>query len=315
MLGKIKWWIYPSFPYSVLDVVFPDRIETFYEGLDEIHINSTKHGYAISVIPSESREESPGPITFISSHDPWTIGSLVTPFYLFRRSVILWAVFWFMIIYMLFMYVVNVVLAPPPTKITVPGLGRITIPRPGWSPDPMVLSGSILLIGFTAMYYGFNILRFMQPIIKYSVLITVGSVSGTYYTIPAPEPLTTVKVPDFLKLLGYKMYHFQVEIVSVLTGIVNSLIRENKTLREQALSYDDAMTRETQIDQMMKRFSAAQVVSRFMMTKPLLFMLLITIPLVIGFFMGMAFNGGVGVAPPTTIHGGVNATTTTVPHH
>ncbi len=298
VLNTIKWLIYPSFPYSVLDIVFPDRIETYYEGVDEIRVSSTRNNYVISVIPRESREESPGPITFISSHDPWTVGTLVTPFYLFRRSVILWAIAWFTLIYVLFMVIINTVFTPPSAEVTIGGQ-KLVIPQPNWAPDPITAASSILLIGFLAMYYVFNLLRFMQPTIKYSVLLTIGAVSGTYYVIPAPEPLTVLRVPDFLKLLGRKYYHFELEIVSTLSGMVNSLIRENKTLREQSLSYDDAMARVSQIDQMLKRFSASQVMTRFMMTKPLLFMLLVTIPLAIGILLGMALNGGVAVEPPT----------------
>ncbi len=302
VLDTIKWWIYPTFPYSVLDVVFPDRIESYYEGVDEIRINSTREGYAITVVPRESREESPGPITFISSHDPWTVGSLVTPFYLFRKSVLLWAVVWFVIIYTLFMVIMNTVFTPPGVEVYIPQYGRITIPEPGWSPDPMVMSFSILLIGFLVMYYVFNILRFMQPTVKYSVLQAIGAVSGTYYVIPAPEPLTTIKISDFLKLLGYNFYHLELKIVSVLMGVVASLIRENKTLREQALSYDDAMSRVTQIDQMKSRFSAGQVVARFIMTRPLLFMLLTLGSFAIGVIVGLALGGGVGVEPVAANH-------------
>ncbi len=304
LINVLKWWIYPSFPYSVLDVVFPDRIESYYEGLDDIHITSTREGYAISIIPRESRSDAPGPITFTSSHDPWSIGTLVTPFYLFRKNVLLWAIVWFTLIYTLFMLLYNIVLTPPLIEVNIPKYGKVMIPDPTWTPDPVALSLTILIIGFLAMYFGFNLLRFMQPTIKYSVLLTIGAVSGTYYVIPAPEPLTTVKVSDFLRLLGYKFYHFTLELVSVLNGMVASLIKENKTLREQALSYDDAMSRTTQIDSMLKRFSATQVVARFMMTKPLLFMLLITIPLVIGVMIGLALGGGVSVEPATntTIH-------------
>ncbi len=294
VLDTIRWWLYPSFPYSVLDVVFPDRVETYYEGVDEIRVSSTRNNYVVSVVPREWREESPGPITFISSHDPWTVGSLVTPFYLFRRSVMLWAVIWFVLIYVLFMILMNTVFTPPYVEINVGGQ-KLVVPQPNWAPDPITAASSILLIGFLAMYYAFNLLRFMQPTIKYSVLLTIGAVSGTYYVVPAPEPLTVLRVPDFLRLLGYKFYHFQLEMVSTLTGMVNSLIRENKTLREQSLSYDDAMSRLTQIDTMLKRFSSTQVVARFMMTKPLLFMLLVTIPLVIGIFIGLALSGGVAV--------------------
>ena len=64
-------------------------------------------------------------------------------------------------------------------------------------------------------------------------------------------------------------------------------------------SYDDAMSRVAQIDTMLKRFSSTQVVTRFMMTKPLLFMLLITVPLIIGVVIGMALGGGVSIEQPT----------------
>ncbi len=305
----IRFFLWPSLPYQLLEIVFPDRMETFYEGYDEIHINSSKGGYTITVIPRESREDSPGPITFISSHDPWSVGTLVTPFFVYRRLVIMWAIMWFIIIYNLFIFGFNILFTPPPRTVYIQGLGRVTIPDPTWRPDPILESWWIVALGFMTMYYIFHVLSFIKPTVKISTLITIGAVSGTYYVVPAPEPLTTVKVSDFLRLLGYKFYHFTLEVVSVLNGMVASLIRENKTLREQALSYDDAMSRTTQIDAMLKRFSATQVVARFMMTKPLLFMLLITIPFALGIFIGMALSGGVGVASS----GGVNATTT-APH-
>ena len=296
----MKYFLWPSLPYQLLEVVFPDRIETYYEGYDNIYINSSKRGYVITVIPREPRPDSPGPITFISSHDPWSVGTLVTPFFIYRQLVILWAIIWFILIYFLFFYGFNVLFIPPPIEANVVGIGKVVIPDPKWKPDPVLQSYYVLIIGFLVMYYIFHILRFITPSVKIATLITIGAVSGTYYTIPAPEPLTTIKISDFLRLLGYKFYHLQLEIVSTLMGVVSSLIRENKTLREQALSYDDAMSRTTQIDQMLKRFSASQVIARFMMTKPLLFMLLITIPLVLGIIIGMALGGGVGVELPST---------------
>ena len=304
----LRFFLWPSLPYQLLEIVFPDRMETFYEGYDEIHINSSKGGYTITVIPRESREDSPGPITFISSHDPWSVGTLVTPFFVYRRLVIMWAIMWFMIIYNLFIFGFNILFTPPPVTVYIPNLGKVTIPDPTWHPDPILEAWWIVALGFLIMYYIFHILSFIKPTVKIATLITIGAISGAYYTIPAPEPLTTVKVTDFLRLLGYKFYHLSLEVVSTLMGVVSSLIRENKTLREQALSYDDAMSRVTQIDQMLKRFSATQVVARFMMTKPLLFMLLIMIPFILGVITGLMMNGGVGIAP-----GGVNATTT-APH-
>ena len=296
--GWVRFFLWPSLPYQILEVVYPDRIETYYEGYDEIRIYSSRRGYTITVIPHESRSNAPGPISFVSSHDPWTVGALVTPFYVYRGLVITWAVIWFSLIYFLIFYVVNFLFMPPTIEANVPPYGKIAIPDPLWRPDPVMQAFWIVGIGFLVMYYVFHILRFVQPTVKYSTLITIGSVSGVHYTIPAPEPLTTVKTSDFLRLLGYKIRHFELETVHTLMGALTSIIRENKALREQALSYDDAMSRVAQIDTMLKRFSSTQVVTRFMMTKPLLFMLLITIPLVVGVILGMALGGGVSIEQP-----------------
>ncbi len=297
----LKFFLWPSLPYQVLEVVFPDRIETYYEGYDEIRIHSAKKGYVITVIPRESRSDAPGPISFVSSHDPWTVGALVTPFYMYRQIVILWSIVWFFIAYFVFAFGFNTIFTPPTKKVYVPSFHRkITIYDPMWQPDPVAIALWIVIFGFIAMYFVYNILKFITPSIKYSTLLVIGSVSGVYYTIPGPEPLTTIKVSDFLRLLGHKIRHFELETVHTLMGALTSIIRENKALREQALSYDDAMSRVTQIDTMLKRFSATQVVARFMMTKPLLFMLLITIPLVIGVMLGMALGGGISVEPANT---------------
>ena len=301
----LKFFLWPSLPYQVLEVVYPDRIETYYEGYDEITIHSSKRGYTITIVPRESRYEAPGPISFVSSHDPWTVGVLVTPFYLYRQIVIIWAIIWFMIIYFLFFWGMNVLFTPPTIEVYIPAFHKkIAILDPYWKPDPVTQALFIVLVGFMTMYFVFHILRFITPSVKYSTLLVIGSVSGVYYAIPGPEPLTTIKVPDFLRLLGEKMRHFELELVHTLVGVLTSIRRENKVLREQALSYDDAMSRTTQIDAMLKRFSATQVVTRFMMTKPLLFMLLVTIPLVVGVFIGLALGGGVSVEPATntTIH-------------
>ncbi len=296
----LKYFLWPSLPYQVLEVVFPDRVETYYEGYDEITIHSTKRGYVITIVPRESRDEAPGPISFVSSHDPWTVGALVTPFYIYRQLVILWSIVWFFIAYFVFAYGFNTIFTPPTMTIYIPRFGRnVTIYDPTWQPDPVAIALWIVTFGFIAMYFVYNILRFITPSVKYSTLIIIGSVSGVYYAIPGPEPLTTIKVPDFLRLLGEKMRHFELELVHALVGALTSVRKENKVLREQALSYDDAMSRVSQIDQMYKRFSATQVVSRLMITKPLLFMLLITIPLVVGVFIGLALGGGVSVEPAT----------------
>jgi len=305
----LKYLLYPSLPYQVLEVVFPDRVETFYDGYDEIVVNSTGKGYVISITPREPRSDAPGPLTFLSSHDPWSVGILITPFYIFRKEVMTWILLWFMIIYNLFIFGFNYLYTPPSIEVYIPAFNRnMTIPDPMWKPDPIVISYWIVMLGLLTSYYLFHVLRFITPTVKISTLISIGAVSGAYYVIPGPEPLTVIKSGDFLKLLGYKFYHFSIDVVHQLIGVVNSLLKENRTLREQALSYDDALSRTHQIDVMLKRFSASEVVGRFMMTKPLLFLLMITLPLLLGMFIGMMVGGGISVQPASG-----NTTTTITP--
>lgn len=174
----------------------------------------------------------------------------------------------------------------------------MTVPDPFWRLDPVINSYWILAIGFLVMYYVFHMLRAVTPSVKYASLLVVGSVSGVSYAVPSPYPLTALRTSDFLRMLGHKIRNFELETVHTLMGALTSIMRENKALREQALSYDDAMSRVTQIDVMLKRFSATQVVARFATTKPLLFMLLITIPLFLGILIGMMVSGGVSVESP-----------------
>ncbi|MEM1983333.1 MAG: hypothetical protein QXZ63_06705 [Sulfolobales archaeon] len=299
------WWLkfilWPTFPSQVLEVVYQDRHETYYSEVDDIRVYSSDKGYVVTVIPGSGRRDAPGPISFVSSHDPWSVGVFVTPFYYFRKEVTTWMMVWFSVIYFLLFYYLIVVSMPPTIEVYVPYFGRnVTVPDPFWRLDPVVNSYWILAIGFLVMYYVFHMLRSVTPSVKYASLLVVGSVSGVSYAVPSPYPLTALRTSDFLRMLGHKIRNFELETVHTLMGALTSIMRENKALREQALSYDDAMSRVTQIDVMLKRFSATQVVARFATTKPLLFMLLITIPLLVGVLIGMALSGGVSVEPLST---------------
>ena len=289
--------VYPSLPYQILDVVFPDRVETYYDGYDEIYVGSSKGGYIITVIPRRPREGAPGPITFISSHDPWSIGVLVSPLVAFRSRVLIWMTVWLLLIYNIVVIGTAILFTPPSITIHTRELGTINIPDPRWRPDPVIQAYFIILVGFLAAYYLFNLFRFTHPSIKTAALLTIGAVNGTYYTVPAPEPLTTVKITDFLRIVGYRFYNLSLDVVTILNGLVASLIKENTMLREQALAYDDAISRLTQIDTMLKRFTATEAITRLALAKPLLFLLLIIIPLFAGIIIGLMAGGGVTIEP------------------
>ena len=255
--------------------------------------------HVITVRPRYSREDGPGPHVFVSGNNPESSSTFVSPMWLYRRRVIFWFAIHIFLFFFLIEYFQGGVLTPPPVVISYRG-EKLVIPKPGWSPDPVVVAAWILLLGSYLSFILFNYMRFSVENIKYVALMEVGSTSGVPYLLAAPKPVSSISPREFLYHLGRKYFVYPIAQLAALAGEINSLRKGNKVLRGQALAYDDMLETVQGVSKMIAGSADSSKVVAIRSPRTA-FLLIITnlITAIIVALIVLSVTGGVQVVQPS----------------
>lgn len=229
--------------------------------------------------------------------------------WLYRRRVILWFSIHIFLFFFLIEYFQGEVLTPPPVVISYRG-EKLVIPKPGWTPDPVVVAVWILILGSYLSFILFNYMRFSVENIKYVALMEVGSTGGVPYLLAAPKPVSSISPREFLYHLGRKYFVYPIAQLAALAGEINSLRKGNKVLRGQALAYEDMLETVQGVSKMIAGSADSSKVTGAIRSPRTAFLLIITnlITAIIVALIVLSVTGGVQVVQPST-----TPTTTPIP--